>query len=220
MKKILYLGFLAVALFSCKQTPSVNNSDLTPLERLKVGNERYVNAAPVHPDQTLEKMRELSKGQHPFAVVVSCSDSRVPAEILFDQGLGDIFSIRTAGNVIGDYELGSIEYAVEHLGCKLVVVLGHKSCGAVKAYMESKGEKHDDHISKIVEYLAVEQEEKSLRDSSNTDTDKAIHANVNHAVKLLSTSEPVLKEFVQSGKVQVIGAYYDLESGKVTFDAK
>ena len=115
-----------VGLYWASQT---DESKFTPLQKLKAGNERFASGRPTHPDETLKRIRELKKGQHPFAILVSCSDSRVPAELVFDQGLGDIFSIRTAGNIMGDYELGSIEYAVEHLDCKLIVVMGHKDCG-------------------------------------------------------------------------------------------
>ena len=172
----------------------------------------------MHPDETLERLRELKKGQHPFAIVVSCSDSRVPAELVFDQGLGDIFSIRTAGNVIGDYELGSIEYAVEHLDCKLIVVMGHKSCGAVKAFIDSNGHyEHDDHIKKIIEYIQNEQEEKKLANEDKLSIDNAINANVQHGVAFLKTAEPILKEFYDKKKITIIGAVYDIETGKVTF---
>ena len=100
----------------------ISNED--PLERLMKGNRRFLSGRPAHPDETRQRIRNLKKGQEPYVVIVSCSDSRVPPELVFDQGFGDVFSIRTAGNVIGDYELGSIEYAVEHLKCKLVMVLG------------------------------------------------------------------------------------------------
>lgn len=191
------------------------------LATLLEGNRRFMEGHPIHPDQTLERIRQLKKGQHPFAVVVSCSDSRVPPELIFDQGLGDIFSIRTAGNVIGDYELGSIEYAVEHLGCRLVVVLGHKSCGAVEAFLHNEGGRHRDHIQAILDYLANEAEEKSLPDSLKHNVDAAVRANILHGVNFLKSSEPVLKPMVERGELNIIGAYYDIDNGKVTpFDDK
>ena len=125
MKMLLGLALVLATLMSCQ---SRYEEALPPLEALKAGNQRFMSGHPVHPHETLKRLRDLKKGQDPHTVVVSCSDSRVPPELIFDQGLGDIFSVRTAGNVIGDYELGSIEYAVEHLGCKLVVVLGHEEC--------------------------------------------------------------------------------------------
>lgn len=211
---LLFVGALSV--FS-----QTGKADLSPLQKLEEGNKRFVAGKPVHPHETLQRIRELKKGQHPFAVIVSCSDSRVPAELVFDQGLGDIFSIRTAGNVIGDYELGSIEYAVEHLDCKLVVVMGHKSCGAVKAFIDSKGHyEEEDHIKSIVDYIASEKEEKELAKSGNFSFENAVDANVQHGVSLLKKSEPILKESFEQKKVTIIGAVYDIETGKVVFDEK
>jgi len=211
---LIYLLFISV-ISACNQTESTN---LTPLQKLEEGNKRFTAGKPVHPDETLERLRELKKGQHPFAVIVSCSDSRVPAELVFDQGLGDIFSIRTAGNVIGDYELGSIEYAVEHLDCKLVVVMGHKGCGAVKAFLDSKGNyDEDDHIKSIVNYIENENEEKKLASDNELTYDKAIDANIDHGVAFLKSAEPILKERFDQKKVAVVGALYDIETGKVIF---
>jgi len=211
---LLFLLFIS-AFSAYSQTKSKN---LTPLQKLEEGNKRFTAGKPMHPDETLERLRELKKGQHPFAIVVSCSDSRVPAELVFDQGLGDIFSIRTAGNVIGDYELGSIEYAVEHLDCKLIVVMGHKGCGAVKAFTDSKGNyDQPDHIKSIVEYIANEQEEKKLVTDNTLTYDKAIDANVEHGVTFLKTSEPILKERFDQKKVSIVGALYNIETGKVVF---
>src|SRR5438067_11616610 len=107
------------------------------IAKLKEGNARYTSGNLQHPGQTTERRAELAKSQHPFAIIVSCSDSRVPPEIVFDQGLGDLFVVRVAGNVIDDHSQGSIEYAVDHLAVRLIVVLGHQSCGAVKAAKET-----------------------------------------------------------------------------------
>ncbi len=217
-KKLLSLLFISV-FFACNQTEKIDESKFSPLQKLEEGNKRFAAGKAIHPDETLERLRELKKGQHPFAIVVSCSDSRVPAELVFDQGLGDIFSIRTAGNVMGDYELGSIEYAVEHLDCKLILVMGHKDCGAIKAFIKSDGHyEHLDHIKKIIEYIESEQEEKNLASRHELNIDKAIDANITHGVSFLRTSEPILKEFYDSKKVKIIGALYDIETGKVTFD--
>jgi len=216
-KGLLFLLFISV-LSACNHT---ENKNFSPLQKLEEGNKRFALGKPVHPDETLERLRELKKGQHPFAVVISCSDSRVPAELVFDQGLGDIFSIRTAGNVIGDYELGSIEYAVEHLECKLIVVMGHKSCGAVKAFIDSKGHyNQEDHIKKIVEYIESEKEENDLAKDDKLSADNAVNANVDHAVNFLKNAEPILKESYGQKKVTIIGAVYDIETGKVAFDTK
>lgn len=216
MKKVLFCLLLVSIFLACNQSETAN---LTPLQKLEEGNKRFAAGKPVHPDETLERLRELKKGQHPFAVVISCSDSRVPAELVFDQGLGDIFSIRTAGNVIGDYELGSIEYAVEHLDCKLIVVMGHKDCGAIKAFIKSEGHYENlDHIKKIIEYINKEQEEKNLVANHELNLEKAISANIAHGVSTLKSAEPILKEFNNSKKIEIVGALYDIETGKVTFN--
>jgi len=212
---ILFISFF----FSCKQKQEKDQDNtLAPLDKLKVGNESFVSGHPVHPDETLNRIRELKKGQNPFVVVVSCSDSRLPPELIFDQGLGDVFSIRTAGNVIGDYELGSIEYAVEHLHCKLIVVLGHENCGAIQAYATSGNEKHDDHIQTLVDYIAAEEEEKIIPDSLRSNIDILVKANIAHGVNFLRSSTPVLKSLVDKNEIKIIGAYYDLDSGNVFFD--
>ena len=206
--------------FSCGQKQDENEVNIqTPLDRLKAGNEKFVNGHPIHPDETLSRIRDLKTGQNPFVVLVSCSDSRVPPELIFDQGLGDVFSIRTAGNIIGDYELGSIEYAVEHLQCKLIVVLGHENCGAIQAYASSENEKNTgDHIQNLVDYIAAEEEQKTIPDTLRSDIDILVKANITHGVNLLKSSTPVLKPLVDKNEIKIIGAYYDLDSGSVQFD--
>jgi carbonic anhydrase len=216
--------FLAIVLLTCFSCSHENNdgqqqiNNHSPLDRLKEGNEKFIKGHAIHPDESLNRIKELKEGQKPFAVVISCSDSRLPPELIFDQGLGDIFSIRTAGNVIGDFELGSIEYAVEHLHCKLIVVLGHENCGAIQAYATSKNERHENHIQNLIDYIAAEEEEKSIPDSLKSDTDVLVNANIQHGVNLLNSSTPVLKELVDGNELTIIGAYYDLDNGKVLFE--
>lgn len=219
MKIILPL-ILFISIFSaCNQKQEKDQANTqAPLDKLKAGNEKFVSGHPVHPDETLTRIRELKKGQNPFVVVISCSDSRLPPELIFDQGLGDVFSIRTAGNVIGDYELGSIEYAVEHLHCKLIVVLGHENCGAIQAYATSGNEKHDDHIQTLVDYIAAEEEEKIISNSLRSNIDTLVKANIAHGVNLLKSSTPILKSLVEKNEIKIIGAYYDLDNGTVLFD--
>ena len=222
------MKFLAIILFinlffSCKQKQNekqdnAQNNTLAPLDKLKAGNEKFVSGHSEHPNETTTRIKELKEGQHPFVVLVSCSDSRIPPELIFDQGLGDVFSIRTAGNVIGDYELGSIEYAVEHLHCKLIVVLGHENCGAIQAYAIPGNGNHDDHIQNIINYIASEEEEKIIPDSLKSNMDILVKANITHGVNLLRSSTPVLKPLVDKNEIKIIGAYYDLDSGKVLFD--
>jgi carbonic anhydrase len=184
------------------------------ISKLKEGNGHYVSGNLQHPSQTTERRTELAKSQHPFAVIVSCSDSRVPPEIVFDQGLGDLFIFRVAGNVINDEGLGSIEYSVDHLGTRLILVLGHQSCGAVQAAKETiaaKG-KAPGHIESLVTAIKP-----AVEATTKDDLDTTIKANVKHVVQGLRSSTPILKAKVDSGEVQVIGGYYSLDTGAVTF---
>jgi len=183
------------------------------VSKLKEGNGRYTSGNLQHPSQTTERRAELAKDQHPFAVILSCSDSRVPPEIVFDQGLGDLFVVRVAGNVIDDHGLGSIEYAVDHLGARLIVVLGHQSCGAVKAAKETiaaKG-KAPGHIQSLVTAIKP-----VVEATAKDDLETTVKANVKHVVQALRSSTPILKAKVDSGEVQVIGGYYSLDTGAVS----
>jgi carbonic anhydrase len=182
--------------------------------KLKEGNGRYTSGNLQHPGQTAERRTELAKTQHPFAAIVSCSDSRVPPEIVFDQGLGDLFIVRVAGNVINDEGLGSIEYSVDHLGTRLIVVLGHQRCGAVQATKETiaaKG-KAPGHIESLVTAIKP-----AVETTAKDDLDATIKANVKNVVQALRSSTPILKAKVDSGEVKVIGGYYSLDTGAVTF---
>src|SRR6266516_1493456 len=184
------------------------------IAKLKEGNARYTSGNLQHPGQTTERRAELTKSQHPFAIILSCSDSRVPPEIVFDQGLGDLFIVRVAGNVLNDEGLGSIEYGVEILGARFIVVLGHQSCGAVDAAMKTVAAKGNapGHIQSLVTAI------KPVVDSTpKGDLDTTIKANVKHVVDALRLSTPILKARVDSGDVQVIGGYYGLDTGVVTF---
>jgi carbonic anhydrase len=181
------------------------------LERLMAGNKRYVAAQQVHPHQTPERCVELKDGQYPFAVILGCADSRVPPEVIFDQGLGDLFVIRVAGNVLDDLVLGSIEYAVAHLHTPLIVVLGHSNCGAVGATVE--GGELEGHLPSLAAAIqpAVDQA-KSLPGDL---VDNAVRANATMVVEQLEASEPVLSELVDAGKLKVVAARYDLDTGEV-----
>ena len=184
------------------------------ISKLKEGNGRYTSGNPQHPGQTTERRTELAKTQHPFAGIVSCSDSRVPPEIIFDQGLGDLFIVRVAGNVINDEGLGSIEYTVDHLGTRLILVLGHQRCGAVDAARETiaaKG-KAPGHIQSLVTAIKP-----AVEATAKDDLETTVKANVKNVVKALRSSTPILKAKVDSGEIQVIGGYYSLDTGAVTF---
>jgi len=184
------------------------------ISKLKEGNGRYTSGNLQHPGQTSERRAELAKTQHPFATILSCSDSRVPPEIVFDQGLGDLFIVRVAGNVINDEGLGSVEYSVDHLGSRLILVLGHQNCGAVKAARETIAAKGNapGHIESLVTAIKP-----AVEATAKEDLDATIKANVKQVVQALRSSTPILKAEVDSGKIQVIGGYYSLDTGAVTF---
>lgn len=185
------------------------------LSRLRQGNDRFRSGQLQHPDQGVARLHEISAGQHPFAVVVSCSDSRVPPEIVFDEGLGDLFVVREAGHVADAATLGSIEYAVEHLHAHLVVVLGHENCGAVAAAAEviTKNSKPEGHIVNLVDDIrpAIERSKKG----TGSLLARAVRANVDLVAENLRGSHPILFEHLSQGTVKVVGAVYDLETGAI-----
>jgi len=182
--------------------------------RLKEGNQRFVNGTSIHPRQNFQRLKEVAAGQSPFAIIVGCSDSRVPNEIIFDQGLGDLFIVRTAGQVSSYASWGSIEFAEEILNTKLIVVLGHTQCGAVKAAVnlpEVPG-----HIITLINAIKPAVEKAKLHGTTNI-LDQAIRENIKMEVEQLKNLEPVLAKRVREGSIKIIGALYDLDSGKVEF---
>jgi carbonic anhydrase len=187
-------------------------------ERKHMATNSYENAGMIFlgmtAEQAAKRRGELTKSQHPFATIVSCSDSRVPPEIVFDEGLGDLFVVRVAGNVINDENVGSIEYSVDHLGVRMIVVLGHQRCGAVKAAKETiaaKG-KAPAHIQSLVNAIRP-----AVEATMNSDLEATVKANVKDVVQALRESTPILKPQIDSGAVRVIGGYYSLDTGSVTF---
>lgn len=185
------------------------------LQRLKEGNERFRSGKPKHPNQGSERVREVAECQHPYAVIVSCSDSRVPPEIVFDGGVGDFFVVREAGHVTGSATIGSIEYAVEHLQTPLVIVLGHEQCGAVSAAAEviAGHGKPAGHIVNLVDAIrpAIERSKKGTGDLVS----RAVRANVDLVAENIRGSHPILCEHLADGSVEVVGAVYDLKTGAV-----
>jgi carbonic anhydrase len=181
------------------------------IEALLAGNRRYAAGNAVHPRQAPERRLEVALAQRPLAIVLGCSDSRVPLEIVFDQGLGDLFVVRTAGHVVDDVALASLEYAAEHLGVPLLVVLGHTGCGAVAAAIH--GGEHSGHLGHLVESIrpAVERAKEDPGDL----LDRAVRENVARVVAGLRAAEPVLAKRVRKGELAVVGARYDLQSGLV-----
>ncbi len=181
------------------------------LNELKKGNERHVESDYNHENHSHRRLEEVAKGQKPHAIILTCSDSRLPPELIFDKGLGDLFVIRVAGNVAGDSELASIEYAAEHLNVPLVIVMGHKRCGAIQA--AAGGGDPGGHITGLVKQIqpAVQR----AKGMSGDLVDNAVHTNVDLVVRNLRNSGPILRELVEAGRLKVLGAYYDIDSGKV-----
>ena len=207
-----YLILLLTAVGAWAQEQAAGPPADEALAKLMAGNQRCVLHKEQHPDQSLARRTELRVGQHPFAVILGCADSRVSPELLFDQGLGDLFVIRVAGNVVDDDILGSIEYAVEHLGTKLVMVLGHEKCGAVSAAVE--GGTAEGHIKALVAAI-----QPSVEASSKEPGDKihnCVIANARRVAQQIRESQPVLKKAIEKHGVKVVAADYALDSGAVT----
>lgn len=196
-------------------SPALADNGITPdeaLQRLIEGNERFVEQKRTNPRQNMSRLLEVAKGQNPFAAVLSCADSRVPVEIIFDQGLGDIFVVRNAGNIATSEEIGSLEFGTLVLGCKVLLVIGHESCGAIKATM--KGGELPGEIGSIVEHIQPAIEQYSGLQDSELMVKKATIANVNHQVTKLKES-PVITDLINQNKLKIIGSYYDLDTGKI-----
>lgn len=181
------------------------------LQNLLDGNKRFAAMKQTHPNQDRARRDDVKGGQKPFAVVVGCSDSRIPPEILFDQGIGDLFVIRLAGNIVDDTALGSVEYAVDHLGTPLVVVLGHSKCGAVTA--TAKGGEAHGHVGGIIKLIAPAVN--NVKDQPGDLVDNAIKENAKLVAAAIASSKPVLGKMVEEGKIAVIPAYYDIDTGLV-----
>ena len=188
------------------------------LELLKDGNKRFINNLKVNRN-LLQQANETSDGQHPFAVILSCIDSRTSAELIFDQGLGDIFSVRIAGNIINEDILGSMEFACKVAGSKIIVVLGHTKCGAVKGAC--------DHVemgnltallSKIRPAVDDETSTKENRNSNNpVFVENVATINVKRTVRSIMERSPILKEMIQSGQIGIVGGTHDITTGEVIF---
>ncbi|MDP1800748.1 MAG: carbonic anhydrase family protein [Bacteroidota bacterium] len=191
---------------------------LMALELLKEGNKRFVNNLKINRN-LLQQANETSDGQHPFAVILSCIDSRTSAELIFDQGLGDVFSVRIAGNIINEDILGSMEFACKVAGSKIIVVLGHTKCGAVKGAC--------DHVemgnltallTKIRPAVDDETQTKENRNSKNSVfVENVATINVERSVKSIMERSPILKEMIESGQIGIVGGTHDITTGEVSF---
>ena len=191
-----------------------NLSAKDAIQKLKDGNKRFVKVKSQHPDESKERRNEMLKGQHPFVVILSCSDSRVPPELIFDQGLGDIFEIRNAGNVLNEHVIGSIEYAVMHCGVKLIVIMGHQDCGAIAATLSGVSETKyikalEDAIKPAIDHC----KEQGLEVNS----DNVVKAHVMQDIEELMTQDTELVKYMKEHDVKIVPAYYHLDSGKVDF---
>jgi len=188
------------------------------LQRLMEGNKRFLASQMTACQRTTrETVQKLSTGQQPYAVILSCSDSRVPPELIFDVTLGDIFAVRVAGNVPDQIVLGSVEYAVEHLGSPLVMVLGHERCGAVTAAFEARG-KPEGNIGTVIKTItpAVTKAKQTAKGKSIPDQiEAAIDFNISLTAGNLTRHSRIIKRLVQERKVKIVEAKYDLDDGKV-----
>ena len=199
-----------------KKTEEPATTPAAALARLFAGNQRFRTGHARHPHQSLADLHELAGGQHPFAITVGCADSRVPPEVLFDQGLGDLFDNRVAGNIVDDLLLGSIEFAVEEFGSPLIVVLGHERCGAIKATIDAieTGGTAPGHIGTIVD--ALRPIVAPVLHHGGDVVDNAVRANIHAQVAQLTQRSELLAEHVHAGELRIVGARYDLDNGLVT----
>jgi len=212
----IQIAALALVLGGFGRSFAAEPSKVSPdeaLRRLIQGNARFVAGHLTHagPEEIAEARGAVSKGQSPFAVIVGCSDSRVGPEIVFDQGLGDLFVVRTAGEVVDAAALGSIEYAVEHLGSTLILVLGHERCGAVAAAVA--GAKEPGHIGAVLD--AIQPAVKQTKGQPGDPVENAVRAQALDVAKQLEAAKPILAERAESGKLKIVAARYDLGTGKI-----
>ena len=212
MKKSIY--FLALSsIFIGTQNLRAQVSADSAIIKLREGNERFIKGKTIHPNQDFKRIKEVASGQKPFAIIVGCSDSRVPSEIIFDQGIGDLFIVRTAGQVSTYASYGSIEFGNAVLGAKLIVVVGHTSCGAVSA--ACKIPDVPGHIVTLIN--AIKPAAELAKKMPGDVVENAVKINVAMEVKNLQSLEPVITKAIKNGTVKVVGAVYNLNTGQVEF---
>ena len=212
------LMLLAIAAMSITATRTAIGAAHEPtisaeqaLQLLLEGNQRYVAGKLEHPNQTPARRAEVAKGQHPFAAVLACSDSRTSPEIIFDRGLGDIFTVRVAGNVADQVVIESLDYSVKHLGVRLLMILGHRRCGAVIAAVEVYEEVNKDVGPMLLDlYPAV----RATQGMPGDPVENAVRENVKLVMKNLATSTE-LSAMVKSGELKIVGGIYDLDTGTI-----
>jgi carbonic anhydrase len=208
-----------------KTLTAEQQAKITPdlaIQLLKDGNKRFVENTKINRN-LMEQVNQTSEGQYPFATILSCIDSRVSAELIFDQGIGDIFSIRIAGNIVNKDILGSMEFASKVAGTKAIVVLGHTNCGAVKGACDGVELGNLTHLlDKITPAMDLidDPKEQSLRNSKNIDfVDAVANANVDRTVEMIRKNSPILAEMEQDGAIKIISGMYDIQTGVVSFHA-
>ena len=215
-KMLTLLAIVALAMITTRAViAAVHAPTMSAQEALKLlldGNQRFVAGKLEHPNQTVDRRAEVAKGQHPFASVLACSDSRTPPEIIFDRGLGDIFTVRVAGNVADKVVIESLDYSVKHLGVRLVMVLGHRRCGAVIAAVDGHEGTADQDVGPMLSELrpAVA----ASKGMSGDPVENAVRENVQLVMKNLATSEE-LAAMVKSGELKIVGGIYDLDTGTI-----
>ena len=189
---------------------------LTPYqgyELLREGNKRFINNLKTDHDH-LELINQTRDGQYPFAVILSCMDSRTSVELVFDQGLGDLFSIRVAGNIVNNDILASIEYAIKYIGTKVLMVLGHTECGAIKS---AKQGVTDGHITDLLKRIQPSITKAMLDDKEYQFEDKVAYANVENSLQEILTRSAIVKDMFEKGQIGIVGAVYNIENGEVDF---
>ena len=207
-KKLFAILFFGFSSLLADFKPEVQPSPAKAIQLLVEGNQRFADNLSTHPDQTAERRRKTSDMQEPFAIILGCSDSRVSPKIIFDQGIGDLFVVRVAGNVVSPIVLDSIEYSAINLHSAVILVLGHQNCGAVSAVLQGNTK----NIEAVASLISV-----SIKNSENQVGDRlenAIKDNVKQMVKQLQTT-PALSQLVEQGKLSITGGYYDFCSGKI-----
>ena len=208
--KLLILVFSTSIMFTSTKLEA-QGSSTDPLNDLKEGNLRFIEGKTIH-KHYLKEVAITKSDQHPKAFILSCIDSRVPDEIIFDQGFGDLFVARVAGNVEDKFMLGSMEYATVAKGTKLIVVMGHKNCGAVKGAIDNV------QLGNLTDLLKhIEPSINKNETNKEKQLDEAIKTNVKNTIKDILERSPTIKEKVEKNQVKIIGAYYDLSTGKVSF---
>jgi carbonic anhydrase len=214
MRRLVLLAIVALSIVSTRAViaavhgPTVSAADA--LKMLLEGNQRFIDGKLEHPNQSIARRGEVAKGQHPFAAVLACSDSRTPPEIIFDRGLGDLFVVRVAGNVADQVVIESLDYSVKHLGVRVVMILGHNRCGAVTAAVAGHEEEGD--VGPMLSELrpAVE----ASKGKPGDPVENAVRENVKLVTKNLADSAE-LAPMVKSGELKIIGGIYDLDTGKI-----